>query len=652
MPFRIQLEAENGFDHERGDDLLLEGMDEPASFTVAQLANLTGGLADFRQYLAKAEPSWAPTIIDAAGPVDISAVQPGNATSSSLYVHSCRWRQLATLSMHAHWRLAAQAIFGTGVRLAMDPPNVGSVSGLSFFELSRRGIVDIMLPEATSGGYIPPTYHGFYADIVRSAAMFGSAKAGTLWMVGRIGTPRGIRLSGMTWLMRQTTCLYLYLFGPWWEWAFAPLPETRGAVEEGWEVTSGNVSKHMCAAGSQRCINNTANSFAVADVLQAAAAVEDWTQGGMAEPVPAEVAIVYGVYSEIWEPHTDPANLAFGDLVYRASEGLWTEKQMLHAALSSYLQLPVDVLTDTELANATTLAHYKLLYVVDPHLDTAASAVISAWVQRGGTLWTQARSAMRDEMNATSDLVASLHGGEASIRLDAGPPAKYQEIGFAGEAVIDLPELDTVHMDNMDMESDPVAKAVGGRGERGVALNSSFAAVACLETLTKFDRATVMARFARDDGPALISFPAGAGTVWRIATVLGAPMARTADPPFETRPHAWLPSHVFSSTFAQLYGLPLAAAKVQRPIQIRSDQGRGIDARLFRNASGAALLLADYGGGEERREIDVLVEVAFRVALTLDGQALRVSTARNGTATLVHDVPVVDMQAVFFSDGR
>ena len=164
MPFRAQLEAENGFDHARGDELLLEGMDEPASFTVAQLANLTGGLADFRRYLAEAEPGWAPVVISLAVPVDIRAVQPGNVTSASLYVHSCRWRQLATLSMHAHWRLAAREVFGTGVRLAMDPPNVGSVSGLSFFELSRRGIVDVMLPEAASGGYIPPTYHGFYAD--------------------------------------------------------------------------------------------------------------------------------------------------------------------------------------------------------------------------------------------------------------------------------------------------------------------------------------------------------------------------------------------------------------------------------------------------------------------------------------------------------
>eukprot|EP01045_Picozoa_sp_COSAG04_P024675 COSAG04_NODE_3116_length_3151_cov_1.533093_3_plen_225_part_00 len=51
------------------------------------------------------------------------------------------------------------------------------------------------------------------------------------------------------------------LQGPWWEWGFAPLPERRGAVEEGWEVTSANTSKTLCsieseggAAATGRCI--------------------------------------------------------------------------------------------------------------------------------------------------------------------------------------------------------------------------------------------------------------------------------------------------------------------------------------------------------------------------------------------------------------
>lgn len=399
----------------------------------------------------------------------------------------------------------------------------------------------------------------------------------------------------------------------------------------------------MCVAGSQRCVNNTANSFAVSDVLRAAAAVEDWTQQGMAETVPAEVAIVYGTFSEVWEPHTDPANLAFGDLVYRASEGLWTEKQMLHVALTSYLQLPVDVITDDEVANTTILSRYKLIYAVDPHLGTAAGIALQEWVQQGGTLWTQARSVTRDELNLTSDLVASLHGGGASIRLNTVPPARYQEIGFPGEAVVDLPKLDSIYM------SSHTVATLGHAYE--APFNVSFAAVASLETLNNFDRAKVVAHFARDNRPALVSFPAGAGTVWRLATVLGAPMARTAEPPFETRPHAWLPSHAFDILFAQLYGLPLIAANIRRPIQICSDQGRGVDSRLFRNSTGAALLLADYGG-EERREIDIVVEVAFRVAVTLDGQALRVSTARNGTATLVSNVPLEDTQVVFFSVGR
>ena len=110
--------------------------------------------------------------------MNISALRPGERASALLYLHSCGWRQAATLAMHAQWRAAAREVFGSGVRLSMDAVNTGAVSGLSFYELSRkphehrwhlscilprvppatiivvrtgRGIVDVMLPEATNG---------------------------------------------------------------------------------------------------------------------------------------------------------------------------------------------------------------------------------------------------------------------------------------------------------------------------------------------------------------------------------------------------------------------------------------------------------------------------------------------------------------------
>eukprot|EP01045_Picozoa_sp_COSAG04_P024674 COSAG04_NODE_3116_length_3151_cov_1.533093_2_plen_396_part_00 len=378
-------------------------------------------------------------------------------------------------------------------------------------------------------------------------------------------------------------------------------------------------------------VNNTANSFAVADVFHAAAAVEDWTQAeGTA--VAADVAIVYSTFSEVWEPHSKPGDLSFGDVVFRASEGLWTEKQMMHAALTSYLQLPVDVITDAHVANASCLARYKLLYLVDPHLGSAAATALKAWVREGGVVWSQARAATRNELNDTADVVAALHGGEAAIELTAGPPEKYQEIGYPGNAVTDLPVLDTVTID-------PTSRM--GTGE-----NRSFEALACIEDLRGFDQAHVAARFA-GGGPALISFAAGSGTVWRLGTVLGAPMALTATPPFAPRPQEWRPSHTFDTFFASLYGLPLAGAKVARPVRIPPDQGGGIDARLFRNASGAALLLADYSGAEAR-VVDIEVEGAFRRAVTMAGQSLQVSDA-GGAGSVVRAVPLTDIQAVFLS---
>ena len=79
-----------------------------------------------------------PGTIATAVPVNITALRPGERASALLYLHSCGWRQAATLAMHAHWRSAAREVFGSGVRLSMDAVNTGAVSGLSFYELSRK----------------------------------------------------------------------------------------------------------------------------------------------------------------------------------------------------------------------------------------------------------------------------------------------------------------------------------------------------------------------------------------------------------------------------------------------------------------------------------------------------------------------------------
>jgi hypothetical protein len=339
--------------------------------------------------------------------------------------------------------------------------------------------------------------------------------------------------------MREVSVLSVYGMGPWWGSSFSALPAQRGTIEEGEEVTDGNLSKALCAAGSERCVNNTDTTLAVATVLHAAAAVEDWTLG--ATPVPAQVAIVYAQSSEIWEAHSSPSQLAFGDVVYRAFEGLWTEKQMLHVALATYLQLTVDVLPEVEVAAPGRLDQYKLIYLVDPHLHTAAADAITSWVWNGGTIWSQARAATRDEYNQSTiqtDLISRLFDSRylpskaaASIELLSGPPHKYQEVGPPGQAVLDLPQLDTVIVGNF-----------------------SFPALACVEALHGFEGANVHGHFGRSSRPALISFAAGKGTVWRLATVLGAPMAATADPPFGAHREfgdvwpEWKPSRAYDMT--------------------------------------------------------------------------------------------------------
>jgi hypothetical protein len=181
QPFLSQMQNGSGFEysHDRGngfvknrDAFVLEGMDEPRTFTVEQLLNLTGGVVSFRRYLAAVKPAINPQSLPSgslrnAMPINITHVTPGNLSAAVLYVHSCWWRQLTTQDMWKAWSQTAHEIFGSGVRTAMDPTTMGFVAGLDFYGLSRRGILDTLLPESTNGDWVPPAFHAFLGDIIR-----------------------------------------------------------------------------------------------------------------------------------------------------------------------------------------------------------------------------------------------------------------------------------------------------------------------------------------------------------------------------------------------------------------------------------------------------------------------------------------------------
>jgi hypothetical protein len=101
----------------------------------------------------------------------------------------------------------------------------------------------------------------------------------------------------------------------------------------------------------------------------------------------------------------------------------------------------------------------------------------------------------------------------------------------------------------------------------------------------------------------------------------------------------------FNPQFASLYGLPLAAANITRHVIVRG--GNGVDARVFRNITGVAVLLADYGTPVARLlDIELDIGVGFTHATTLDGQSLHVFLLE-GTRVLISGAPMPNLQVIF-----
>jgi len=112
------------------------------------------------------------------------------------------------------------------------------------------------------------------------------------------------------------------------------------------------------------------------------------------QPVPAEVAIVYGTTAEIWGQPAERGH----------------EKQLIHIALAQE-QYPCDVVNE-DLLRERDLLRYKVIYLVDTHLPADCLAKLRGFVERGGTLCLVPGAGERDEYDHPCDELSALTAGE------------------------------------------------------------------------------------------------------------------------------------------------------------------------------------------------------------------------------------------------
>lgn len=210
-----------------------------------------------------------------------------------------------------------------------------------------------------------------------------------------------------------------------------------------------------------------------------------------------EVAFVSPRSSEIWGKATELDVTAF-------ENAKWVYLALSHA------HIPVDILSEQRLAEGQ-LGHYKVIYVVGPHLRRDASTQLKRWVQNGGLLWTDALGLSRDEANEPTAAVAGL------LRLDDrtleqwGKVEGYRAVDFKPLMENSPPTHAAIHWEK--------AKTVARIGRETLSANS----------------ATVLARFA-DGKPAVVKQEFGKGAIVVVGWWSGLTYsARVRRPDFDMR---------------------------------------------------------------------------------------------------------------------
>jgi hypothetical protein len=120
-----------------------------------------------------------------------------------------------------------------------------------------------------------------------------------------------------------------------------------------------------------------------------------------------------------------------GDIWSDSHGTLAPAKRALFTAIRQQ-QIPLDAVVEQDALDGT-LSKYKVLYLADAHVSSAASEKIAAWVHAGGSLFATAGAGMFDELNRPNKTLRELMGVEqVSIQAPEGKQITYikQDLPF------------------------------------------------------------------------------------------------------------------------------------------------------------------------------------------------------------------------------
>jgi len=325
-----------------------------------------------------------------------------------------------------------------------------------------------------------------------------------------------------------------------------------------------------------------------------------------ATPPPADVAVLW--------PYTS----AMYDLNKR---GYWTynrdffvEAEQVGFALS-HNNIPADFVDETVIQHGG-LDHYRLLYVVGPNIQRDTATAIADWVRGGGVLWTNARSALRDELDMPMDLLDEVLG-VTDRRVDRDV-ADYSPKG----GLRWLEERGTIRMD-----------AAAGLGEE------SWKAYGARESFRVADGAEVLGWF-EDNSPATVHHAFGRGRSLHFAAMPGLAYSRGATEA------AWQPTIDYPPRIAQLITALADELGVKKPATTSLPY---VEALVLRHDRGTAVTLLNWSA-KPVKGLEVFVADVPEGAAVRSARLGKVdATRRDGGVAVTLSMPkVADVLLVEF----
>jgi len=259
----------------------------------------------------------------------------------------------------------------------------------------------------------------------------------------------------------------------------------------------------------------------------------------------------------------------------------------------------------------------------DPNLSEDAQNIVAEWVRNGGHLITIAGSAALNEFNQPASLGQKL-SGDFLHKVAGGRDKAYGE--YAKE-LYDFPSIGSVLLNGKKTDCVVIREELNGKDGK------------------------VLVRW-ENNRPAAVSYPVGKGVWTHIGFLPGASMARSARTAFlqslvhRNKPALQHDQCEFAPELLTFY--PSLMPEEMAARRIWTDRP-GVEATLWEKKDRAAVLLADYGSGADKKvRVFLRSKVPWTECRSEEGERIPVRT-ENGVSVM--EIPLASTRLLLLS-GR